>query len=86
LVQAQKGNEAEARGAVDAAHAIATATDARLEQAMTALARALVIKGLGDDAEDEEIDAERQCSALGVSGAGWRRVFDLALEPITLPS
>jgi class 3 adenylate cyclase/tetratricopeptide (TPR) repeat protein len=86
LVQAQRGNDAEARGAVDAAHAIATATDARLEQAMTALARALVIKGLGDDAEEEAIDAERQCSALGVSGAGWRRVFDLALEPVTLPS
>ena len=40
------------RGSVDAAHAIATATDARLEHAIAALARATVYEALGD-AEEE---------------------------------
>jgi tetratricopeptide (TPR) repeat protein len=81
LVQAQRGEEA-ARGSVDAAHAIATATDARLEQAITALARALVLEGVGDDAAAEREDAERQLAALNVTGNGWRRVFELALQHV----
>ncbi|MDQ1461044.1 MAG: hypothetical protein QOI08_2528 [Actinomycetota bacterium] len=80
LVHVQTGS-GDGRGSVDAAHAIATATDARLEHAIAALARAHVLEALGaDDAAAAHDDAARQLASLGVTGAGWHRIFDVALE------
>ena len=63
--------------------AIATATDARLEHAIAALARACVLEVLADDeASEARDDAERQLVSLGIAGTGWRRVFELALEGV----
>jgi hypothetical protein len=82
LVHVQTGS-GDGRGSVDAAHAIATATDARLEQAIAALARACVLEALGDEeASDAREDAERQLLSLHIAGTGWRRVFELALEGV----
>jgi tetratricopeptide (TPR) repeat protein len=82
LVHVQTGS-GDGRGSVDAAHAIATATDARLEHAIAALARACVLEVLGDeDASEARDDAERQLSSLNIAGSGWRRVFELALEGV----
>jgi hypothetical protein len=79
LVHVQTGS-GDGRGSVDAAHAIATATDARLEHAIAALARACVLDALHDDEADAaRVDAERQLESLAITGDGWRRVFDLAL-------
>ncbi len=86
LVQMQTG-EGDARASVDAAHAIATATDARLEHAIAALARAKVFAALDDpDAGAVAEDATRQLDALGVTGAGWARVFDDALDTVAEPA
>jgi len=80
LAEMQTGR-GDGRAGVEAAHAIATSTDARLEHAIAALARASVLEALGsDDAPAVRDDAERQLSSLNVSGDGWRRVFTLALE------
>jgi hypothetical protein len=85
LVHVQTGS-GDGRGSVDAAHAIATATDARLEHAIAALARACVLETLGDDeAPDARADAERQLTSLQISGDGWRRVFAVALEGVQTP-
>ncbi len=82
LVHVQTGS-GDGRGSVDAAHAIATATDARLEHAIAALARASVLEVLGDaQASEVRDDAERQLQALHITGTGWRRVFELALEGV----
>ena len=82
LVHVQTGS-GDGRGSVDAAHAIATATDARLEHAIAALARASVLEALGDaEATGARDDAERQLATLQISANGWRRVFDLALEGV----
>ncbi len=82
IVHVQTGS-GDGRGSVDAAHAIATATDARLEHAIAALARACVLEVLGDDeAAETRVDAERQLASLGVSGDGWRNVFDVALAGV----
>ena len=82
LVHAQTGGDA--RAGVDAAHAITQATDARVDQAMAELARGLVLEALADaDARTVRDDADRQLAALGLSGAGWRRVFSLALDGLT---
>ena len=76
--RAQTGGEA--RAAVDAAHAIATSTDAPLEHAIAAHARARVLEAIGDpDAEEIRADADRQLEALGITGVGWTTIFDLAL-------
>jgi tetratricopeptide (TPR) repeat protein len=86
LVQMQTG-EGDARASVDAAHAIATATDARLEHAIAALARAKVLAALDEpDADDVADDADRQLKALGLAGTGWARVFDDALAPVAEPA
>ena len=82
LVHVQTGS-GDGRGSVDAAHAIATATDARLEHAIAALARATVLDTLGDpEAGEVREDAELQLAAMRLTGAGWRRVFDAALEGV----
>ncbi len=82
LVHVQTGS-GDGRGSVDAAHAIATATDARLEHAIAALARAHVLDALDDtDAGAAHEDANRQLASLNVSGAGWHTIFELALEGV----
>jgi class 3 adenylate cyclase/tetratricopeptide (TPR) repeat protein len=79
LVHVQTGS-GDGRGSVDAAHAIATATDARLEHAIAALARACVLDALGDaEATEVRDDAERQLASLQITGDGWRNLFELAL-------
>jgi class 3 adenylate cyclase/tetratricopeptide (TPR) repeat protein len=71
----------EARAAVDAAHAIATTTDAPLEHAIAALARAKVSEALGDpDSPEMCADANRQMEALGITGEGWSTLLTRALE------
>ncbi|MDZ4826135.1 MAG: adenylate/guanylate cyclase domain-containing protein [Actinomycetota bacterium] len=73
-------DDGDARAPVDAAHAIATGTDAPLEHAIAALARAHVLEALATaDAKEIRLDARRQLDALRLSGEGWSRVFDLAL-------
>jgi class 3 adenylate cyclase/tetratricopeptide (TPR) repeat protein len=85
LVDAQTGL-GDARASVDAAHAIAAATDARLEHAIAALARAKVLAALGDPTADEIAqDARVQLERLGITGEGWARVFDTALEGAPTP-
>ncbi len=82
LVDTQTGVE-NARAGIDAAHAIATTTDARLEHAIAALARSRVLDALRDpDAAAAYDDAQRQLAALGMTAPGWHQVFDLALAGI----
>jgi hypothetical protein len=82
LVHVQTGS-GDGRGSVDAAHAIATATDARLEHAIAALARACVLDALGaPEATDAFADADLQLAALRITGDGWRNLFDLALAGV----
>jgi class 3 adenylate cyclase/tetratricopeptide (TPR) repeat protein len=82
LVETQTGGE-NARATIDAAHAIAANTDARLEHAIAALARARVLDALRDpDAAATYDDAQRQLDVLGMTAPGWHRVFDLALAGI----
>jgi class 3 adenylate cyclase/tetratricopeptide (TPR) repeat protein len=82
LVHAQRG-DGEARPAVDAAHALATETDARLEHAIAALARAKVLAAIGDDdAAAAAEDAQRQFASLDLTGAGWATAFDTALTNV----
>jgi len=85
LVYAQTG-DGDARASVDAAHAIATATDARLEHAIAALARAKVLAALDDpDAGAATSDAQRQLDGLGITAYGWARLFDEALAGVPAP-
>jgi tetratricopeptide (TPR) repeat protein len=82
LARLQSGR-GDARAAVDAAHAIATATDAPVEHAIAALARAHVFEALGEaDAAAVREDAERQLDAVGITGAGWKTIFDRALARV----
>jgi hypothetical protein len=68
------------RAAVEAAHAIAITTDALLEHALAAHARAHVLEAMqAGEAEDVRADANRQLDALGISATGWTTVFRLAL-------
>jgi class 3 adenylate cyclase/tetratricopeptide (TPR) repeat protein len=68
------------RAAVEAAHAIATTTDAPLEHALAEHVRALVLEAMGaPDAAEVRADANRQLDALDISGAGWSTLFGLAL-------
>jgi hypothetical protein len=69
------------RAAVDAAHAIATTTDAPLEHAIAALARAKILDAIDtDDADAVRDDARRQLDALGLAATGWHQLFDRALR------
>jgi len=87
FVQLQLGDFDSARGSIDAAYAIAAATDARLEHAIAALARAYVGTALGDDnAEELRDDARRQLDALGLTADGWSRVFTGALAGVPAES
>ena len=80
-------NAPDAREPADAAYALAVGTDAPLEHAIAALARATVLAALGtDDAEDAAEDATMQLEALGLTADGWLRIFDLALAGVSVPS
>jgi class 3 adenylate cyclase/tetratricopeptide (TPR) repeat protein len=80
LVQVLTGS-GDGRGSVDAAQAIAIATDARLEHAIAALVRSYVLAALGaDEADDARDDAERQLESIRITGEGWRTMFDVALD------
>ena len=82
IARAQLG-DGDARAGVDAANAIAATTDAPLEHAIAALARARVFSALGDaDAAEANDDAERQLRTLGIDASGWMLLFDGALEGV----
>jgi hypothetical protein len=84
IVHAQTGGDA--RSSVDAANAIAAATDARVEHAIAALARAKVLAAVNDpDAAEAADDATRQLRGLGIAADGWVRVFDDALADVAAP-
>lgn len=74
----RKGDAEEARIAVDEAVAIADATQSRLEQGITRLARAAVLTrtGTGDAAAARD-DADRRLHEIGIDAVGWRRLFAL---------
>lgn len=75
-----RSGDGDARAPVEAAHAIATGTDAPLEHAIGAHVRALVLEALGtDDAAAVRADADRQLAELGIVGDGWSRLFAVAL-------
>ena len=77
---ARRQTGADPRAAVDAAHAIATTTDAPLEHAIAAHVRAHVLEAIGaPDAPAVRADANRQLDALDITGAGWSTIFRLAL-------
>jgi hypothetical protein len=83
LARAQLGT-GDARAGVDAANAIATATDAPLEHAIAAVARAHVLEAIGDpDAADATVDAQRQLAGLALDAHGWTRLFEHALSEVT---
>jgi class 3 adenylate cyclase/tetratricopeptide (TPR) repeat protein len=83
LARAQLGT-GDARAGVDAANAIASATDAPLEHAIAALARAHVLEAIGDaDAADATLDAQRQLAGLSLDAHGWTRLFEHALSEVT---
>ena len=84
---ARSRDRPDARDAIDAAYEIATDTDAPLEHAVAALARAKVLAALGaEGAEDAGSDAALQLDALGLTCQGWLRIFDLALAGVSVPS
>ncbi len=77
----------DAREPIDAAYDIARATDAPLEHAIAALARAKVLAVLAtDDAVLAADESARELEALGLSADGWSRVFDLALAEVSIVS
>jgi tetratricopeptide (TPR) repeat protein len=77
----------DARDPIDAAYDIAMATDAPLEHAIAALARAKVLVALDtDDAVLAQDEAARELEALGLTADGWCRVFDLALAELSVSS
>jgi tetratricopeptide (TPR) repeat protein len=86
FVRTQQG-ASDAREPVDAAYDLAIATDAPLEHAIAALARAKVLGALGaDDAGAAADEAERRLAHLGLPCDGWVRVFDLALADVSVPT
>jgi hypothetical protein len=87
FVRTQQGRP-DARDAIDAAYEIAVRTDAPLEHAIAALARARVLEALRtDDADAAAADAGDQLERLGLTFEGWLRIFDLALaDVVKVPS
>lgn len=76
FVLARRDESEEARIAIDAAVAIADATEARLEQATTRLARASILERIGArDAGTARDDADRRLQEIGVEAPAWRRLF-----------
>jgi predicted ATPase len=65
--------------AADEAVALADGTESRLEQAVTRLARAVVLDHIDrPGAHDANRDAMRRLDAIGIEAPGWRRAFALA--------
>jgi class 3 adenylate cyclase/tetratricopeptide (TPR) repeat protein len=86
LVQVLTGS-GDGRGSVDAAQAMAIATDARLEHAIAALVRSYILAALGaEEAQDARVDAERQLESIQISGEGWCTMFDVALDGVPTTS
>jgi tetratricopeptide (TPR) repeat protein len=78
----RQGNAEEARVAVDDAVAIADTTQARLDQAVTRLARASVLDAMqAGDAATARNDAEQRLHEIGIDAVGWRRLFALLSHP-----
>jgi class 3 adenylate cyclase/tetratricopeptide (TPR) repeat protein len=77
---AQQGLATDAVAALDEAHAIAFATDARIDRAVASMARARAYEHLGVPAAREaQHEADLQLHALGISAQGWDSLFGLAL-------
>jgi class 3 adenylate cyclase/tetratricopeptide (TPR) repeat protein len=81
---AQLGAATDAVAALDEAHAIAFATDARVDRAIASLARATAFEHLGIAAAHEaRNEASLQLHSLGIDASGWNHLFRRALEPVT---
>ncbi len=77
---AQQGLTTDAVAALDEAHAIAFATDARVDRAIASLARARAYEHLGVAAAHEaQNEANLQLHALGITAEGWDKLFGYAL-------
>jgi class 3 adenylate cyclase/tetratricopeptide (TPR) repeat protein len=79
---ARQANAEEARVGAEDAVAIADGTQARLEQAVTRLARATVLERLhASDARAARDDAEQRLHDIDVDALGWRRLFTRLASP-----
>ena len=62
--------------------AVSDATESRLDQAVTRLARAHAWRTLGRaDADEATADAQTRLDAIGITADGWDRFFSLAARP-----
>jgi class 3 adenylate cyclase/tetratricopeptide (TPR) repeat protein len=69
--------------ALDDADAIAAGTDSAVDQAMASLARAIGLAAVGHaHAATAREDATARLARLGIDGAGWQRVFELASRTV----
>lgn len=81
LAFAQQGAATDAVAALDEAHGIAFATDARIDRAVASLVRAVVFEHLGIAAAHEaRNEASLQLHALGIEATGWNHMFRRALD------
>ena len=65
--------------AFDQLVAFSDTTEARLDQAVTRLARAHAWRALGrGDADEATRDAQVRLDAIGISATGWDQLFSLA--------
>jgi tetratricopeptide (TPR) repeat protein len=79
----QLGDVEAGLAALDDADAIAAATDSVVDQAMTSLARAIGLDAIGHShAAAAREDADGRLHTLGIDGAGWERVFQLASRTV----
>jgi class 3 adenylate cyclase/tetratricopeptide (TPR) repeat protein len=68
--------------AFDQVVAFSDSTEARLDQAVTRLARGHAWRALGrGDADEAAGDAKARLDAIGISALGWDRLFSLAVGP-----
>jgi tetratricopeptide (TPR) repeat protein len=68
--------------AFDDVVALSDTTEARLDQAVTRLARAHAWRALGRrDADEAARDAQARLDAIGITAPGWDRLFSLAAGP-----
>ncbi|HWW44896.1 MAG TPA: hypothetical protein VN180_07470, partial [Acidimicrobiia bacterium] len=76
---ALQAGEPGAPAAFDDVVAAADATESRLDQAITRLARAHAWRALGrPDADTVWAEAQDRLTAIGITAAGWSRVFSAA--------
>jgi hypothetical protein len=82
----QLGDTEGGLAALDDADATTAATDSKVDQAVTALARAIALEAIGHvDAVAARVDAMERFAELGVTGYGWERVFTTAGRHIPAP-